>query len=164
MCRLPITGFQHFKRQYIIFFQETLRMWLPRHSPVITLHALHRSWKFCARLYSKSLLCQLPEGDNNLRRKKKSFLKNVRKSLVWYDPAGFFHQLRYMQRSWHIIIMPCANFCMWPMNSRTQLVKNVRVLTNHRRKSLSLSATCIAPTWNYFLHQSLWTAMRHHLA
>lgn len=75
----PARGFQHFKRPNFLF-QERARTWLPRHSPVITLHALHKSCKICPWLHGKSLFCLLPQEDNNFRRKKKSFLKNVRKS------------------------------------------------------------------------------------
>ena len=149
-------------KDHKFLFQERTRTWLPRHSPVITLRALHKSCNICPWLHSKSLFCLLLEEDN-FRRKNKSFLKNVRKSLVWYDPAGFFHQVMYRHWPW-CIIMPHADFCIWWMNICKQLVRNVWVLADQKRKSPLLSATCIPPTCNYFLHWSLWTAMRYHLA
>lgn len=97
-------GFSTSEDHKFLFWERT-RTWLTRHSPVITLCALHKSCKICPWLHSKSLFCLLPKEDNNFRRKKKSFLKNVRKSLVWYDPIGSF--IKWCTCTDHAILLQC---------------------------------------------------------
>lgn len=151
-------------KDHKFLFQERTRTWLPRHSPVITLCALHKPWKICPWLHSKSLFFLLPEEDNNFRRKKEILPEECQEisGLIW--PSWLFHQVMYMHWPWYISTVPHADFCMWWMDIFKQLVRNVWVLADQKRKPPLLSATCVTPTCNYLLHWSLLTAMRYHLA
>lgn len=122
-----------------ILFQERASIWLPWHSPVITLHTLHKSCKICSWLHSRSLFCLLPEEDNNLGEKINPSWK-MSGNMVWDDTAGFFHQVMCMDWPWYIVIMPHFWSDEWISK---QLVRNG---WPWKRKSSLLSATYLMLT------------------
>lgn len=105
----PARGFQHFKRPKFCFKKGTEHGY---HDIPQSLHYMHctNPVRFAPGC-TANFVCFLKRITSGEKRNPSWKMSG---NLVWYDPAGFFHQVMHMHWPWYIIIKP--HFWIWWVN------------------------------------------------